>query len=165
MSQKTAITEGDLFRYRLFDDTNASDRAVYAYGRVLDPVTAAFYSNRALPAMKPGEFPPIEAILGLDVAFVVGCAFDGFEDGRYEVIANAPLEPRFREPIRFYHRAVGEDICEVFDIWRPGESEELHISEVPAQVEQWAAYRHEHIERRLGYCRREDDHRLAGGNR
>jgi hypothetical protein len=145
--------EGDLFRYLITDAASNDGFAVYGYGRVLDDTTAAFYSNSALPFTKRGVTDNLEDILLLDVAFIVGCTFDGFYSGLYEVIASLPLENKFKQPIYFYHRSVAENMCRVFNIWEPGKYGTLDIREVPVHIERWGAHGHIHIEKRLGIYR------------
>ena len=145
--------EGDLFRYVITDGEINNGITIYGYDRVLNESTAAFYSNHAHPPREVSVLPSIEQILALDVAFVVGCSFDGFDSGLYKTIENIELESKFKQPIYFYHRAVAENICNIFDIWDPTYNKHVDISEMPVQIEQWGAYSHIHIEKRLGIYR------------
>ncbi len=151
--KKFKPTEGDVFRYLITDGAVNDGFTIYGYGRVLNDTTAAFYSNYALPPRKIGFVATIENVLILDVAFIVGCCYDGFENGLYEVIGNAPLEEKFKNPIYFYHRAVGETQCNIFNIWDSAQEISMHISKVPVHIEHWGAYSHIHVEKRLGIYR------------
>jgi len=145
--------EGDLFRYIITDGKINNGLTVYGYGRVLNETTAAFYSNDAHPPRKEGVLPSVEQILALDVAFVVGCTFDGFNTGLYELLENIELESKFKQPIYFYNRSVAENKCNISDIWDSTYSKIIDISEMPVQIERWGAYSHIHIEKRLGIYR------------
>ncbi|MDA3876119.1 MAG: hypothetical protein PF483_03410 [Halothiobacillus sp.] len=151
--KKYKPVEGDIFKYLITDGAVNNGFTIYGYGRVLNSTTAAFYSNYALPPRKSGFVATVEHVLILDVAFVVGCTFDGFENGIYEVIGNVPLENKFKNPIQFYHRAVGETLCFIFNIWASADKLSMDISQVPVQIEQWVAYSHVHVEQRLGIYR------------
>ena len=142
--------QGDIFRYLITDGKDNSGRSIYGYGRVLTELYCAFYSNSSLRFLKPGEFAKVEDILLLDVSFVAPCTYDGYEDGTYEVLENIPLERKFKTPIYFYHRAVGENICKVFNIWDSDLKEDINIQEISPIIEQWASYSHIHILKRLG---------------
>jgi hypothetical protein len=145
--------QGDVFRYLITPGEINNGFTIFGYGRVLDQSTAAFYSNNALPPRKVDETPTLENVLVLDVAFVVGCTYDGFDTGLYEVMENVELETKFKEPIYFYHRAVASNMCNIFDIWDSSIYKEVPIGEVPMSIERWGAYSHIHIEKRLGIYR------------
>ncbi len=147
--------QGDVFRYIITPGEINNGFTVYGYGRVLNNTTAAFYSNNALPPRKVSESPNLDSVLVLDVAFVVGCTFDGFDSGLYEVIGNVELERKFKEPIYFYHRSVGEDSCDVFSIWDSGSYMKVSIEDVPVTIERWGSFSHIHVEKRLGIYREE----------
>ncbi len=145
--------QGDVFRYLITPGEINNGFTIYGYGRVLDKSTAAFYSNNALPPRKVGVSPTLENVLVLDIAFIVGCTYDGFDSGLYEVMENVELEHKFKEPIYFYHRSVGSNICQIFNIWDKNSSKEVAIGEVPVTIERWGAYSHIHVEKRLGIYR------------
>ncbi len=145
--------EGDIFRFLITSGDENNGFTIYGYGRVLNTSTAAFYSNTAHPPRKIGVTASIEQILALDVAFVVGCTFDGFDNGLYEVIGNVPLENKFKSPIYFYHRSVADDRCSLFNVWDSSNVQTVHISEMPVHIERWGTYSHIHVEKRLGIYR------------
>lgn len=148
--KKLKPKSGDLFRFLITHGDDNDGFFVYGYGRVLNNTTVAMYSNNALPPRKKGVTPSVNEILNLDVAFVVGCSFDGYESNIYEVIENVELEEKFKEPYFFYHRSVASDTCSIFNIWDSSVTQNVHISEVPVGVERWACYGHSHMELRLG---------------
>ena len=151
--KKYKPNEGDIFRYLITDAKVNNGFAIYGYGRVLNDTTIAFYSNDAHPPRKVDSTATIEQILALDVAFVAGCTFDGFDSGLYEVLENRELEEKFRKPIYFYHRSFAENRCDVFNIWDRTDCYSVDIKDLPLHIERWGAYSHIHVEKRLGIYR------------
>lgn len=158
------LASGDVFRFSL-DQPGADGKPVYYYGRVITDHHAAFYSNYSLSNVlmreymaeqqsgntksRPRSSFELRDVLEMDVAFIGSC-YAGFYDRKYKVIGNIPLEPRFKKPIRFYHRPVASSKCEVFDVWKPNESILCDISELDPQIEQWCAADHKYVLQRLG---------------
>ena len=158
------LEPGDVFRFSL-DQPGADGKPIYYYGRVLVDHHAAFYSNYSLsntpmreytkeldsgnPDASPRSSFELRDVLDMDVAFIGSC-YAGFYDRIYKVIGNIPLEPKFKDPIRFYHRPVGSSTCNVFDIWNPTETVSGDISELNPQIEQWSATDHKFVLQRLG---------------
>ncbi len=155
--KKYKPVEGDIFKYLITDGAVNDGFTICGYGRVLNSMTAAFYSNYALPPRKVGFVATVEHVLILDVAFVVGCTFDGFDNGNYDVIGNVPLENKFKKPIQFYHRAFGKTECRIFNIWDSDKETSMDIRKVPVHIEHWGAYSHVHVEQRLGIYRANED--------
>jgi len=145
--------QGDVFRYLITPGEANDGFTIYGYGRVLNKTTAAFYSSHAAPPRRKDGTATVEDVLVLDVAFIVGCTFDGFDTGLYEVMANVELEGKFMEPIYFYHRSVNDNTCKVFNIWDGNTYTDISISDLPVTIELWGAYSHIHIEKRLGIYR------------
>jgi hypothetical protein len=148
--------QGDVFRYLITPGESNNGFTIFGYGRVLNESTAAFYSNNALPPRKVNKEPTIEDVLILDIAFIVGCTFDGFDSGFYELMGNVELESKFTDSIYFYHRSVGSNICNLFSIWDSENYREVAIEEVPVTVERWGSFSHTHVEKRLGIYREND---------
>lgn len=130
------LREGDVFRLPLGDGR-------YAFGRVLTENERAFY--RFTSDLKR---PPLESIVQSQVLFVVGSTDDGFASRKWFVIGNRPIEERLRGPIRFYHQAVGDDYCTVFNIWDPGHEVRKPASEC-GNYEQWGAWSAVHCRDRV----------------
>lgn len=158
------LESGDVFRFSL-DQPGADGEPIHFYGRVLIDHHAAFYSNYSLSNTRMREYMAerrngnteshprssfeLRDVLEMDVVFVGSC-YAGFHDRKYKVIGNVPLEPKFKKPIRFYHRPVASNRCAVFDIWNPNESISHDISDLHPQIEQWSATDHKYVLQRLG---------------
>ena len=158
------LSSGDVFRFSL-EKPGADGQPVYYYGRVLTDHHAVFYSNDSLRNVRTREYMEerqggnresrprssfeLRDVLEMDVAFIGSC-YAGFYARKYRLIGNIPLEPRFKKPIRFYHRPVASSRCEVFDIWKPNEPVFCDISELDPQIERWCAADHEYVLQRLG---------------
>ena len=131
------LEPGDVFRFRIDADR-------YGFGRVLTETERAIYK-----LISPDKRPPIEAVVDSEVLFVVGSTDDGFARRQWHVIGNAPLEEQLRKPIEFFHQSVGDDYCNVFDIWHPDHTPtKRHIDECQ-NLEQWGAWSAHHIVDRL----------------
>ncbi|MBS2011371.1 MAG: immunity 26/phosphotriesterase HocA family protein [Deltaproteobacteria bacterium] len=130
------LQEGDIFRLRL-------DAERYAFGRRLTQLERAFYRFTS-----PSKRPPPNEIVESEVLFVVGSTDNGFASREWHVIGNLPLEERLRRPTHFYHRAVGEDVCTVFDVWHRDAVTRKHVSECK-DLEQWGAWSAHHIRDRI----------------
>jgi hypothetical protein len=155
------VQSGDVFRFA----HSFEGHRVHFYGRVIVDHHAAFYTNSALDhiarrrvqdAHRRGELPrpedrefKLEDVKLLDVAFIGSC-YGGFAAGKYRLLGNVPLEDKFKQPLYFYHRAVGDDVCRVFDIWRPREEREVDIAELDPRIERWSALGHYDVLLRLG---------------
>lgn len=121
------LREGDVFRLPLDDGR-------YAFGRVLTRTERAFYRFTSSKRR-----PSLDEIVASDVLFVVGSTDDGFASRRWFVIGNKPIEERLRRPTCFFHQAVGNDWCTVFDIWDRAHETRKPAAECRA-FEQWAAW-------------------------
>lgn len=130
------LEQGDVFRLPLDDER-------YAFGRVLTKTERAFYRY-----VSQRKRPPLEEILRSEVMFVVGSTDDGFARRKWHVIANAPIEDRLRSPTYLYHRAVGEDVCTVFDIWMPGHETIKPVTECRG-YERWGSWAAAHCRDRI----------------
>lgn len=127
------LRQGDLFRFRIDDQR-------YGFGRVLTETERAIYQFTS-----EEKRPALEEVITSDVLFVVGSTDDGFARRQWHVIGNAPLEEHLTRPIYFFHQAVGDNLCGVYNIWDPEHAPtRKHIDECQ-DLEQWGAWSSNHI--------------------
>lgn len=130
------LKEGDFFLFPI-------GNSMWGYGRVLDSIHRAFYKFHTKEKTKD-----LDVIQPNGIAFVVGSTDDEFASRKWKIIGNRPLEERLKQPILFFHQAVGSDECLVFDIWKMHLQRPVHESECIG-MEQWGSWSGIHILERL----------------
>ena len=148
IKREPKLEPGDVFCFSPPDN-----RALVLYGRHLTQFHQLYYdfqagheaiNNRVIQAFassRTGHGEPdqvnrefeLNDVLNMSPAFVASC-MDGFWRHKFRVLGNVPLEAKLLLPIQLYDRAVGTDVCRVYDLWHPENKVDVHVRDLPVST-------------------------------
>ncbi len=132
--------------HQLYYDLHAGQEAIK--NRVIQAFAGSFETGQGEPDQVNREFE-LNDVLNMSPAFVASC-MDGFWRHKFRVLGNVPLEAKLLLPIQLYERAVGEDLCRVYDLWHPENKVDVHVRDLPLSTTRSSSVTFETILLKLG---------------